>query len=146
MTEEKPKVGVGVGVMILREGKVLLGKRHDDPTKADSALNGAGKWTMPGGKLHFGETLEECSKREVEEETGIKLSKADVLCLNQDIIETAHFITIGLIAETDNEPKVMEPNEITEWRWFDLDNLPSPMYFPSVKILENYKQKKFFIE
>ncbi len=42
MTDEKPKVGVGVGVMILREGKVLLGKRHGDPAKATSLLQGAG--------------------------------------------------------------------------------------------------------
>jgi len=43
------------------------------------------------------------------------------------------------------EPKVMEPDEITEWQWFDLDNLPSPLFFPSAKVLENYKQKKFYI-
>ena len=42
--------------------------------------------------------------------------------------------------------KVMEPDEIIEWRWFDLDNLPEKVYFPSKKILENYKQGKFYIK
>jgi hypothetical protein len=37
---ENNKVGVGFGVMILRDGKVLLGQRHVDPTKADSELHG----------------------------------------------------------------------------------------------------------
>ncbi|KKU14936.1 MAG: Hydrolase, NUDIX family [Candidatus Jorgensenbacteria bacterium GW2011_GWA2_45_9] len=80
------------------------------------------------------------------EETGITLNKMDVICINQDIIETAHFITIGLFSDAfSGEPKVMEPDEITEWCWFDLNNLPSPIYFPSAKVLENYKQKKFYI-
>jgi len=144
---EIKKVGVGVGVMILRNGKVLLGKRHGDPAKATSLLHGAGKWTMPGGKLDFGETFEICAKREAKEETGLKLNKVEVICVNQDIIETAHFITVGLlVTDPVSEPQVMEPEKITEWRWFDLDNLPSPMYFPSAKILENYKQTKFFID
>jgi 8-oxo-dGTP diphosphatase len=145
--EEKNKVGVGFGVMILKNNRILLGKRHEDPEKASSQLNGAGTWTMPGGKLHFGETFEKGAEREVLEETGIKLKKVKVICVNQDIIATAHFITLGLFAEDfQGEPKVMEPDEITEWQWFDLDKLPTPIYFPSAKVLENYKQKKFYIQ
>lgn len=125
------KIGVGFGVMLLNGNRVLLGKRHDDPEKADSLLNGAGKWTMPGGKLDFGETFEDGAKREVEEETGIKVGNLDVTCVNQDMVQDAHFVTIGLFCEDfSGEPKVMEPDEITEWRWFDLDNLPNPLYFP----------------
>ncbi len=144
--EEKKKVGVGFGVMILKDDKLLLGKRHEDAEKASSLLNGAGTWTMPGGKLHFGETFEDGAKREVLEETGITLNKLSVICVNQDIIGTAHFITVGLFSDAfSGKPKVMEPDEITEWRWFDLNNLPSPIYFPSAKVLENYKQKKFYV-
>lgn len=144
--EEKKKIGVGVGVMILKDGKLLLGRRHNNPEKASSLLNGAGNWTMPGGKLDFGETFEEGVKREVSEETGMTLNNVDVICVNQDIIETAHFITVGLLSDSfSGEPRVMEPDEITEWGWFDLNNLPNPIYFPSAKVLENYKQKKFYI-
>ena len=133
--------------MLFRNNKILLGRRHDDPEKASSQLNGAGKWTMPGGKLDFGETFEEGAKREVKEETGIELNTAKVICVNNDKVETAHFVTIGLFSEDFNgEPKVMEPDEITEWQWFDLDNLPSPIYFPSAEILENYKKKLFYIQ
>ncbi len=45
--------------MILRHNQVLLGQRHSDPEKADSALQGEGTWTMPGGKLHYGESFED---------------------------------------------------------------------------------------
>lgn len=143
---ENIKVGVGVGVMIVKNGKVLLGKRNGDPKKASSLLNGAGTWTMPGGKLDFGETFEECAKRETEEETGIKLNSVKVICINQDIVETAHFITIGLFSDDfSGEPKTMEPEKITDWQWFNLDNLPNPVYFPSANVLKNYNQKKFYI-
>jgi 8-oxo-dGTP diphosphatase len=143
---DKPKVGVGFGVMLLRNNQVLLGRRHDDPEKADSQLNGAGKWTMPGGKLDFGETFETGAEREVSEETSIKVEQAEVICVNQDIVEGAHFVTIGLVCrQFSGEPQVMEPDEITEWKWFDLDNLPSPLYFPSAKIFENYSSKKFYL-
>ena len=56
MEEKKKKVGVGFGVMMLnKEGRVLLGRRNEDPEKADSELKGEGTWTMPGGKLEFQE-------------------------------------------------------------------------------------------
>ena len=85
--EKKPKVGVGFGVMILnkKERKILLGKRHEDPKKADSELSGEGTWTMPGGKLEFQETFEKGAFREVLEETGIKLKSAKVICINNDM-------------------------------------------------------------
>lgn len=143
---EKKKIGVGVGVLILKDGKVLLGKRHDDPDKASSKLKGAGTWTMPGGKLDFGETFEEGARRETREETGLELGAIKVLCVNNDMVETAHFVTIGLFSEDfSGEVEVREPETITEWHWFELDNLPSPLYFPSARVLENYTQNQFYI-
>lgn len=145
--EEKKKIGVGVGVMILKDSKILLGKRHEDPGMATSLLKGAGTWTMPGGKLDFGESFEEGAKRETLEETGLIINKLNVMCVNNDKIESAHFVTIGLLCENfSGEPKVMEPDKITEWHWFDLDNLPDPLYFPSARVLENYLKKQFYIE
>ena len=138
---EMDKPGVGFGVMILRNGKVLLGKRHDDPEKADSELHGEGSWTMPGGKMHFGESFEDTCYRETKEETGLELNvdKIKLISLTNDIKDDAHFITIGFLCEDmEGEPEVMEPDEIVEWRWFPLDKLPSPIFFPSQKVLDNY--------
>jgi len=146
MEEKQKKVGGGVGIIIMRDKKILLGKRHDDPIKASSALRGEGTWTMPGGKLDFGESFEGGIKREVLEETGIKLNEVKVYCVNNCKNEHAHFITIGLFSDNfEGEPQVLEPDEIVEWRWFDLDNLPSPMYFPSALMVENYKRGEFYI-
>jgi len=80
------------------------------------------------------------------EETGIRLNDSRVICVNQDIIESAHFVTIGLFSEDfEGEPRVMEPDEITEWKWFDLNELPKPLFFPSKKVLDNYFRKEFYI-
>jgi 8-oxo-dGTP diphosphatase len=139
--------GVGIGIMILKDNKVLLGRRHEDPEKADSLLHGEGTWTMPGGKLHFGESFEDAAYREVLEETGIKINKEKlrVISVTNDIVEDAHFVTIGLLCEDfEGEPKVMEPDEIVEWKWFSFDELPSPIYFPSEKILKNYLDGEFY--
>ena len=140
MSQDK-KVGVGFGVMILKDNKVLLGKRHEDPNKADSELHGGGTWTMPGGKIHFGETFEEAVVREVMEETGIKINqdKLKFISLTNDRVSDAHFVTVGFLCrDFKGEAKVMEPDEITKWQWFDLNNLPEKIFFPSAKVLKNY--------
>ena len=136
-----------MGVLILNsEGKVLLGKRHDDYKKADSELKGAGNWTMPGGKQDFGESFEDAAKRETKEETGLTLGKVEVIALNADQTDTAHYVTIGLLGrDFAGEPQVCEPEKITCWQWFDPTNLPSPMYEPSAKLLQNYLAGKFYI-
>lgn len=143
--EQPKKIGVGVGVMILnKEGKVLLGLRSED--KSNSAFKLTSCWTFPGGKLEYGESFEEGIKRETLEETGIDLKEIKIICVNQDKNEHAHFVTIGFLSENcETQPKIMEPDKITEWKWFDLNDLPKNMYFPSTKLLENYKQDKFYI-
>ena len=146
MKKEEKKVGVGFGVMLLRNRKILLGKRNEDPKKASSELKGEGTWTMPGGKLKYGESFEEGAKREVIEETGIRLNNAGVICINNDKNEYAHFVTIGLFStQFEGEAKVMEPEEITEWRWFKSEELPKNIFPPSKKVLENFKSKKFYL-
>ena len=49
----------GVGVMVVRNHKVLLGLRHSDAEKASSELHGEGTWTMPGGKVDWHQTIKE---------------------------------------------------------------------------------------
>jgi 8-oxo-dGTP diphosphatase len=143
---ENKKVRVGFGVMMMRDYEILLGRRHSDPAKADSELHGEGTWTMPGGKLEFGESFAEGARREVKEETGMELGQANVICVNNDKVPDAHFVTIGFFSKDfQGEPKVMEPDEIVEWRWFDLKDLPTPLYFPSKEIINNYQKGQFYI-
>jgi 8-oxo-dGTP diphosphatase len=148
MAEEvKKKVWAGFWVMLYRDWCILLWRRHVDPEKASSEMNWAWTWTMPGWKLEFWETFEEGWIREVQEETGINLNNIKVTCVNNDRIETAHFVTIWMYSDDfEWEAQVMEPDEITEWKWFPLDTLPENMFKPSVKVLENYSRNSFYIQ
>ncbi len=134
-------VRAGVGVMILRDGKILLGKRHEDPEKADSMLHGEGTWTFPGGKADFQESLPGTASREVKEETDIDIDPSDLklFSVTNDRVPDRHFVTIGFLTKKfRGEPRVMEPDEITEWKWFPLDGLPEKVFPPSRKMVQNY--------
>jgi 8-oxo-dGTP diphosphatase len=147
MSEEKKRVGAGVGVILIRGNKILLGKRHPDPDKADSAFRSAGEWSLPGGKMDWGETFETVAAREVKEETGISIKDPKVICVCNCKNEHAHYMTVGLLAtKFKGEARVMEPDEMTEWQWFNLNHLPSPRYFPSFMVIRNFKKKKFYIK
>ena len=139
------RVGTGIGVIILRDNKILLGRRTDDRSRGTSELKGEGTWTLPGGKLHFHEKFEDAATREIEEETGLKARCLEVISVTNDMIPEKHFVTVGLICtDFEGEPQVMEPEEITEWRWFEVESLPSPIFFPSEKLIKNYLAKKFY--
>lgn len=62
---------VGVGAVILDRGRVVLIRRRYEPL--------AGQWSLPGGTLELGETLEEGAAREMHEETGLVVSVGPVI-------------------------------------------------------------------
>ncbi len=62
---EKPIAKVGVGVLINKDGKILLIKRRGS--------HGEGTWAPPGGHIDFGERVIDCAEREVKEETGLEI-------------------------------------------------------------------------
>jgi 8-oxo-dGTP diphosphatase len=122
----KSKVGVGIGVVIIRDNTILLGKRKNK--------HGQGTWCEPGGHLELGESWEECAIRETMEETGIKIKNIRFGAVTNDIFsEEKQYITICMVANYDSgEPAIMEPDKFTAWDWFDWDNLPSPLFLPMI--------------
>lgn len=116
---------VGVGVIVIRNGQVLLGKRK--------GAHGHGSWSFPGGHLECNEDLQDCARREVREETGISIKNLRKRPFTNDIFveEKRHYGTLYMIAEFDSgEPRVMEPDKCEDWRWFDWDALPDPLFLP----------------
>jgi 8-oxo-dGTP diphosphatase len=102
--ENRPKVGIGV--IIIKDNKILLGKRRN--------AHGEGSWCYPGGHLEFGESWEECSRREVREEVGIEIKNLCFGTITNDIFknEHKHYITISMISDFESgEVTLMEPNK-----------------------------------
>ena len=88
---------VGVGAIIIRNGKVLLVKRGAEPSK--------GLWAIPGGTLKLGETMRECAAREILEETGVTINVGECVYVF-DFIEyddekkiKFHFVIVDFAAE-----------------------------------------------
>ena len=145
MVEHKhPRVGTGVMIMNDKQ-QILLGRRHEKPNKADSELHGEGTWTMPGGKLDWQETPLAGATREMEEETSLKGKNLKLISVTNDAVADSHFITLGFLCnEFEGKAQIMEPDEITEWQWFALDNLPEKVFPPSQKLLDNYLNKRYY--
>lgn len=125
MTGDYPEQpGVGVGIVIVENGRVLLVQRGKEP--------GAGTWAFPGGRLELGETLAEAAVREAREETGLTVEPADIFAV-LDLIETDpdgsirfHYVLIDLLAErVAGTPHPGDDSLDTRWVGLaDLEELP----------------------
>ncbi|NRB70207.1 MAG: NUDIX domain-containing protein [Vibrio sp.] len=125
------EVRVGVAAVILREGRVLLGERIGS--------HGAHTWATPGGHLELGESIEECAKRETLEETGLSVDSFTKLGFTNDIFEKEgkHYVTLFVVAScSSGEPEVMEPDKCKQWQWFELDQLPEPLFLPLTNLMK----------
>lgn len=131
-------IKVGIGIMILKNNKILLGHRvkNGDDT---GGIYEPDSWCLPGGKQEYNETLYECAIRETKEETNLDISMLKVFGAVDDIQPQKHFVTIWVLAnDYQGELKVMEPNKQDQWKWFDINHLPENVYSPSKKFIDAY--------
>lgn len=124
---------VGVGAVIVCNGKILLEKRKSEP--------GRGKWTIPGGLVELGERAEQTMIREVMEETNLKVEQPKLIdvvnniTLDKNNSIKYHFVIIlfGAVL-SDNPEKARASDDAEELRWLPLDEV------------ENYDLTKSFRE
>jgi 8-oxo-dGTP diphosphatase len=125
--------GVRVGAVVERAGALLL-VRHQKPERDPY-------WVLPGGRLEPGETIPECARREVTEETGISARFAGVLYVGEFLREGRHTVdvTARLALEGDvqarlgGDPEVAPDSEPTlrEVRWVDVEELRDIKLLPA---------------
>jgi 8-oxo-dGTP diphosphatase len=114
--------GVGTGLAILRDGKILLYKRVKSPE--------AGFWSIPGGKVDHMETAAAAAIRETREETGLSIRRIDYLCTTELISEDDghHWISLIYVAvDVEGEPRLLEPDKLSDFGWFGRNELPTPL-------------------
>jgi ADP-ribose pyrophosphatase YjhB (NUDIX family) len=113
--------GLGAGLAILRDGKLLLYRRTRPPE--------AGHWNIVGGKIDHLERSDEAARREAEEETGLTIGSIEFLCHSEQIFadERQHWVSLIYVTrDFSGEPQVVEPEKLPEFGWFDFDDLPQP--------------------
>ncbi|ASQ93238.1 methyltransferase, FxLD system [Streptomyces sp. 11-1-2] len=116
---------IGAHLVLLRDGAVLLGKRHPNSAFAPST------WHLPAGHREDMESAVTCMVREAEEETGLRIPEGDLSLVHVlDLLDPGSTIPrIGLFfapSRWEGEPLVREPECCTEWRFWPLDDLPEP--------------------
>ncbi|HTE58152.1 MAG TPA: NUDIX hydrolase [Verrucomicrobiae bacterium] len=122
--------GLSIDAVIVRDGKILLGKRGAEPCK--------GQWATIGGYVEWGEKLEEALVREVFEETGLKVTSWRIINVYSDPARhPQQAVNVAYVAETQGDPR--PGDDIEEVKWVPLDQIPDNLAFDHAKIIADYK-------
>ena len=111
---------VGVGAIIIQNGKILLEKRKNDP--------GRGKWSIPGGLVELGESLEQTVIREVQEETGLVVDAPELIdVVNQTTLDESgkvkyHFVIVDYVVKL-KDGTAIAASDAAELEWVLLDEV-----------------------
>lgn len=118
---KEQQIRVGIGVIIRKDGKVLMGLRKGS--------HATGTWCCPGGHLEYSESWEDCARREVAEECGVIISTPVFGHVTNDIFpDGRHYLTLFMVADyISGEAQVLEPEKMVSWQWVDWSALPQPV-------------------
>lgn len=114
---------IGIGVIVVNDQhQVLLGKRISQ--------HGYNTWAFPGGHLEYLESPFECAMRETLEEAGIHIDALQQGPWTNDVFDDGkHYLTLFILAKhLSGTPALREPDKCEEWRWFEWEQLPQPLF------------------
>lgn len=129
MSEHKERPSVGVATVVVREGKILIGK----DTKKGEAIYG-----VPGGHWESGETLKECAAREVKEESGVLCDEVALASVYDFYREDKgkSYVTIGMKAKyVSGELTDQHEEGRLDWGWYSSEEALKLNLFPADRIL-----------
>jgi len=125
-------IGLGTQIIVRNDkGEILLSKRSKEI--------GFGEWELPGGHIEFGETFEQCVRRECQEELGIEVKVSKLISVAPNFIQGNHYIVFVFLANSfEGIPENKEPNVHSEMKWFPEDKLPENLFIASKHAFDNY--------
>jgi 8-oxo-dGTP diphosphatase len=133
---------VGTEIVVRKDNEILLGMRKN--------IYGAGTWALPGGHPEHNERVIDALCREAKEELGFDIEPTDLklVAVTDGLIQKdgeRHYLHITFeLRGPVQEPKLMEPEECEEWRYFPIDQLPENLFPPHVDIIENYVHERLY--
>jgi 8-oxo-dGTP diphosphatase len=112
---------VGVGGIVIRGNRLLLIRRGREPLK--------GEWSIPGGMLELGESLKDGVKREILEETGLKVRPLEALAVLDRIQKNGervqyHYVIIDYVCRATGG-RLKAGSDVLDARWVAREELPS---------------------
>ncbi len=131
MSIQQHRPNVGLGIVITHNNCVLIGKRI--------GAHGSDTWSIPGGHVEFGESWQDCARREVQEETGLAIQDVQFLGVTDDfdIGEDKHYVTIFMKAACEHgEPTLCEPEKYIDVHWCRWEDIPTPRFSPLQKLMD----------
>jgi 8-oxo-dGTP diphosphatase len=136
---ELPKVGVTV--LIVKDGKYLLGRRMGN-------MIAASQFQTPGGHLENGESIIGCAIREIKEETDLEIENVHFACLsNVTDFPPHHYVMVCLVADwKSGESKNCETDKCMDWEWYAPDALPSPLTPATRDVIKSHQSKELLFD
>jgi 8-oxo-dGTP diphosphatase len=131
---KKPKSPIlTVDGIVQKNGKVLLERRSVKPF--------LGYWALPGGHVDYGEKVESAIKREIKEELGISVRIKKLIGVYSDPERHPWYHTVAVVFLCQKiKGKLSLSNEVSEFEYFPLNNLPFKIAFDHRKILNDFKR------
>lgn len=121
-------VRVGVSAVVIRDGKILLGRR--------CAAQGVGTWSIPGGRMELGESPAQAAMRELREESGLLPVRAEPICWTDEIYaDGEHWVTLHHMVVATGEPRTTEPDKFVEVGWYS--EIPIPRFAAIENLLKS---------
>jgi ADP-ribose pyrophosphatase YjhB (NUDIX family) len=118
-------IGVGAFALILNNKNQFLLIRTKKSANKSKEYDDV--WSLPGGTIEFGETVQEALMREVKEETGLDITDIKLLTYNDFIRpkEGKHWVSLSFVAiAVNSKHNILDSSEVEECCWFDFNDIP----------------------
>jgi 8-oxo-dGTP diphosphatase len=130
---------VGIGVAIIKDGKIVLIKRGNEPSK--------GKWSVPGGLVELGEKLEDAVVREAKEETCLEVENPRLIDVvdNVDLDEYGkvkyHYVIIDYLIQVKSGT-IQAASDAAELRWVPFEEVENYNLTASFRVFFRNNREK----